>query len=107
MLDAAALTALRQWRYTPTFLNGVPVATAELKTIQEVITLTVFCVLILAEPDLGTAISLVVVLLAVLLISGTVAAFAGMLYAGRLQSGRFQWGAGDERGHRQPERQDG
>jgi ribose transport system permease protein len=32
----------------------------------------------------------------VLLISGTVAAFAGMLYAGRLQSGRFQWGAGDE-----------
>jgi cell division protein FtsW len=30
-----------------------------------------FCVLILAEPDLGTAISLVVVLLAVLLISGT------------------------------------
>jgi cell division protein FtsW len=33
--------------------------------------LTVFCVLILAEPDLGTAISLVVVLLAVLLISGT------------------------------------
>src|SRR6185295_15717659 len=33
--------------------------------------LAVFCVLILAEPDLGTAISLVVVLLAVLLISGT------------------------------------
>jgi cell division protein FtsW len=33
--------------------------------------LGVFCVLILAEPDLGTAISLVVVLLAVLLISGT------------------------------------
>ena len=32
----------------------------------------------------------------VLLISGVVAAFAGMLYAGRLQSGRFQWGAGDE-----------
>jgi ribose transport system permease protein len=32
----------------------------------------------------------------VLLISGTVAAFAGMLYAGRLQSGRFQWGQGDE-----------
>ena len=33
--------------------------------------LGVFCVLILAEPDLGTAISLVVVLLAVLLVSGT------------------------------------
>jgi cell division protein FtsW len=33
--------------------------------------LCTFCVLILAEPDLGTAISLVVVLLAVLLISGT------------------------------------
>src|SRR5207244_11813487 len=33
--------------------------------------LGIFCVLILAEPDLGTAISLVVVLLAVLLISGT------------------------------------
>ena len=33
--------------------------------------LAVFCVLILAEPDLGTTISLVVVLLAVLLISGT------------------------------------
>ena len=32
----------------------------------------------------------------VLLISGVVASFAGMLYAGRLQSGRFQWGAGDE-----------
>jgi cell division protein FtsW len=33
--------------------------------------LGLFCLLILAEPDLGTAISLVVVLLAVLLISGT------------------------------------
>jgi cell division protein FtsW len=33
--------------------------------------LGVFCLLILAEPDLGTAISLVVVLLAILLISGT------------------------------------
>jgi cell division protein FtsW len=33
--------------------------------------LGVFCLLILAEPDLGTAISLVVVLLAVLVISGT------------------------------------
>jgi cell division protein FtsW len=33
--------------------------------------LAVFCVLILAEPDLGTAISLVVVVAAVLLISGT------------------------------------
>jgi ribose transport system permease protein len=32
----------------------------------------------------------------VLLLSGVVAAFAGMLYAGRLQSGRFQWGTGDE-----------
>jgi ribose transport system permease protein len=32
----------------------------------------------------------------VLLLSGVVASFAGMLYAGRLQSGRFQWGAGDE-----------
>jgi ribose transport system permease protein len=32
----------------------------------------------------------------VLLLSGTVAAVAGMLYAGYLQSGRFQWGAGDE-----------
>jgi cell division protein FtsW len=33
--------------------------------------LALFCILILAEPDLGTAISLVVVLLAVLLVSGT------------------------------------
>jgi cell division protein FtsW len=33
--------------------------------------LAVFCVLILAEPDLGTAIALVVVLLAVLVVSGT------------------------------------
>jgi cell division protein FtsW len=33
--------------------------------------LGVFCLLILAEPDLGTAISLVIVVLAVLLISGT------------------------------------
>jgi cell division protein FtsW len=33
--------------------------------------LGLFCILILAEPDLGTAISLVVVLLAVLLVSGT------------------------------------
>jgi ribose transport system permease protein len=32
----------------------------------------------------------------VLLVSGTVAALAGMLYAGRLHSGRFQWGEGDE-----------
>jgi ribose transport system permease protein len=32
----------------------------------------------------------------VLLVSGIVAALAGMLYAGRLQSGRFQWGQGDE-----------
>jgi ribose transport system permease protein len=32
----------------------------------------------------------------VLVISGVVAAIAGMLYAGRLQSGRFQWGTGDE-----------
>ena len=32
----------------------------------------------------------------VLLVSGIVAAFAGMLYAGRLESGRFQWGQGDE-----------
>ena len=32
----------------------------------------------------------------VLLMSGTTAAFAGMLYAGRLQSGRFQWGTGVE-----------
>jgi ribose transport system permease protein len=32
----------------------------------------------------------------VLVISGMVAALAGMLYAGRLQSGRFQWGDGDE-----------
>jgi ribose transport system permease protein len=32
----------------------------------------------------------------VMLISGVVAAIAGMLYAGRLESGRFQWGAGDE-----------
>jgi cell division protein FtsW len=35
------------------------------------ILLATFCILILAEPDLGTSISLVVVLLAVLLISGT------------------------------------
>src|SRR5205807_10566367 len=33
--------------------------------------LGLFCVLILAEPDLGTAISLVVVVLAILLVSGT------------------------------------
>jgi ribose transport system permease protein len=32
----------------------------------------------------------------VLLVSGLVAALAGMLYAGHLQSGRFQWGDGDE-----------
>jgi ribose transport system permease protein len=32
----------------------------------------------------------------VLVVSGMVAALAGMLYAGRLQSGRFQWGDGDE-----------
>ena len=25
MLDEAALTAVRQWRYTPTLLNNVPV----------------------------------------------------------------------------------
>ena len=25
LLDAAALAALKQWRYTPTLLNGVPV----------------------------------------------------------------------------------
>lgn len=32
----------------------------------------------------------------VMLLSGVVAAIAGMLYAGRLESGRFQWGSGDE-----------
>jgi ribose transport system permease protein len=32
----------------------------------------------------------------VLLVSGIVAALAGMLYAGQLQSGRYQWGTGDE-----------
>lgn len=32
----------------------------------------------------------------VLLISGVLAALAGMLYAGQLQSGRYQWGTGDE-----------
>jgi ribose transport system permease protein len=32
----------------------------------------------------------------VLVLSGVVAAIAGMLYAGRLQSGRFQFGEGDE-----------
>jgi len=32
----------------------------------------------------------------VFLVSGTVAALAGMLYAGHLQSGRFEWGQGDE-----------
>jgi ribose transport system permease protein len=32
----------------------------------------------------------------VLLVSGIVAALAGMLYAGHLQTGRFQWGQGDE-----------
>lgn len=32
----------------------------------------------------------------VFLVSGTVAALAGLLYAGHLQSGRFQWGQGDE-----------
>jgi protein TonB len=26
MLDQAALTAVRQWRYTPTMLNNVPVS---------------------------------------------------------------------------------
>jgi protein TonB len=26
LLDEAALTAVRQWEYTPTLLNGVPVA---------------------------------------------------------------------------------
>ena len=26
LLDAAALAAVRQWRYTPTTLNGIPVA---------------------------------------------------------------------------------
>lgn len=31
-----------------------------------------------------------------LVVSGMVAALAGMLYAGRLHSGRFQWGEGDE-----------
>jgi protein TonB len=25
LLDEAALTAVRQWRYTPTLLNGIPV----------------------------------------------------------------------------------
>jgi protein TonB len=25
MLDAAAIDAVRQWRYEPTFLNGTPV----------------------------------------------------------------------------------
>jgi cell division protein FtsW len=49
------------------------------------ILLGVFCLLILAEPDLGTAISLVVVLLAVLLVSGTpmptLAAGTGILTA--------------------------
>ena len=25
LLDGAALAALKQWRYTPTLLNGVPV----------------------------------------------------------------------------------
>jgi cell division protein FtsW len=49
------------------------------------ILLGVFCLLILAEPDLGTAISLVLVLLAVLLISGTpmptLAAGTGLLAA--------------------------
>ena len=24
MLDAAALDAVRQWKYTPTLLNGIP-----------------------------------------------------------------------------------
>jgi cell division protein FtsW len=49
------------------------------------ILLGVFCLLILAEPDLGTAISLVLVLLTVLLISGTpmptLAAGTGLLAA--------------------------
>ncbi|MEA2419817.1 MAG: ribose transport system permease protein [Thermoleophilaceae bacterium] len=34
--------------------------------------------------------------LAVMVLSSSAAAIAGMLYAGRLQSGRFQWGEGDE-----------
>jgi ribose transport system permease protein len=34
--------------------------------------------------------------LAVMVLSSSAAAVAGMLYAGRLQSGRFQWGEGDE-----------
>jgi ribose transport system permease protein len=33
---------------------------------------------------------------AVMVLSSSAAAIAGMLYAGRLQSGRFQWGEGDE-----------
>ena len=28
MLDAAALDAVRQWKYTPTLLNGTPVKVA-------------------------------------------------------------------------------
>jgi periplasmic protein TonB len=34
LLDAAALTAVRQWRYTPTLLNGVPVRVLMTVTIQ-------------------------------------------------------------------------
>jgi len=43
-----------------------------------------------------TGVNTVRIKFTVLVISGVVAAIAGMLYAGRLQSGRFQWGTGDE-----------
>ena len=34
MLDAAALDAVRQWEYSPTLLNGVPVPVVITVTVQ-------------------------------------------------------------------------
>jgi protein TonB len=34
LLDEAALAAVRQWAYTPTLLNGVPVAVSMQVTVQ-------------------------------------------------------------------------
>jgi len=34
LLDEAALAAVRQWRYTPTLLNGVPVPVIMTVTVQ-------------------------------------------------------------------------
>ncbi|MBM3782471.1 MAG: TonB family protein [Acidobacteria bacterium] len=34
LLDAAAIEAVRQWRYTPTLLNGVPVPVVMTVTVR-------------------------------------------------------------------------